>query len=344
LVAFDTQNPPRALTADSEIFHYLKEYLPDGFTIEVTDHGLGRVSFFAKRGAPNIIFNVHIDTVPIVTGWESDPHTLQQSQDKVIGLGACDIKGAAACLLALAHQDERDLALLFTTDEEGADGYCVKAFVASEQAKSFQQAIVAEPTQCRAIVEHAGYVSVKGKFKGFSGHSSNLNALKQSANHAAIQWGQTALNFVNVHYADNSQARFNIGKFNGGVKGNISAGETAIHWSARLDPGADTQKFITSVKACSPKDSDVSWIESFYGEPLPNAEFSNQKAKTFCAENGLNIGTPVGFWTEAAVFNQVGIPAIVLGPGNIEQAHTANEWVLISQLQDAFAIYERLSR
>jgi len=52
----------------------------------------------------------------------------------------------------------------------------------------------------------------------------------------------------------------------------------------------------------------------------------------------------VGFWTEASLFNAAGTPALVLGPGDIKQAHTANEWVDKGQLLKAYAIYEKLSR
>jgi len=165
--------------------------------VSVTDHGLGRVSFFAVRGQPEIIFNVHIDTVPVVEGWNTNPHELTISDTTAVALGACDIKGAAACLLALAQVDSRDLALLFTTDEEGANGHCVKAFVETDTAKKFTQAIIAEPTQCQAVVEHSGFVSVTGQFKGFSGHSSNLEALAKSATHASIRWGNIMLVILN---------------------------------------------------------------------------------------------------------------------------------------------------
>lgn len=63
LVSFDTQNPPRAITGDHPIFAYVRDQLR-GFAIEITDHEDGRVSFFARRGDPDLLFNVHLDTVP----------------------------------------------------------------------------------------------------------------------------------------------------------------------------------------------------------------------------------------------------------------------------------------
>ncbi|TAM95457.1 MAG: M20/M25/M40 family metallo-hydrolase, partial [Rhodanobacteraceae bacterium] len=127
LVAFDTRNPPRAIGTDG-VFDYLRAHLP-GFKVSVIDHGAGAVSLHAMRGKPKLLFNVHLDTVPDSRQWSADPFALHISNDRAIGLGACDIKGAAAGLLAVANASSGDMALLFTTDEEGADPHCVGAFL-----------------------------------------------------------------------------------------------------------------------------------------------------------------------------------------------------------------------
>ena len=100
LVAFDTRNPPR-LIGTGGIFDYLRAQLP-GFRCEVVDHGDGAVSLLAVRGNPRRVFNVHLDTVPSSEAWSADPHVLRVTHDRAIGLGACDIKGAAAALVAAA--------------------------------------------------------------------------------------------------------------------------------------------------------------------------------------------------------------------------------------------------
>ena len=115
LVAFDTRNPPRAIAAEGGIFAYIAGQLP-GFHIEISDHGAGAVSLFAVRGEPRLLFNVHLDTVPDSPAWRADPHTLRVEDDRAIGLGACDIKGAAAALIALAQTTPGDMALLFSAD------------------------------------------------------------------------------------------------------------------------------------------------------------------------------------------------------------------------------------
>ncbi len=345
LVGFDTQNPPRNLSKESEIFSYLSKSLPN-FDIKLYDHDEGRVSFYAKRGSPKILFNVHIDTVPCgnLDDWEHSPHELQVHKETVSGLGSCDIKGAAACLIALSKIDTRDFALLFTTDEEGASGLCIKEFTKAGLAKEYDQVIVAEPTNCEAVIEHSGFVSVHMNFKGLAGHSSNTEALKLSATHHLVQWANSTLDYVKQEYADNTKARFNLGKITGGVKSNISAAEAYANWSARLDPGSDTEDFLEHVKALIPKAADVSWNASFYGPPLPTKEYDNSSTQRYIDKHRLIKGAAVGFWTEASLFNASGTPALVLGPGDIKQAHTANEWVRKDQLVKAYEIYELLSR
>ncbi|MBT8142852.1 MAG: acetylornithine deacetylase [Gammaproteobacteria bacterium] len=343
LVGYDTQNPPRDLHENSDIFLYLSKVLSD-FSIQIFDLGNGSVSFYATRGNPDILFNVHLDTVPAVNEWTQSPHQLVEIQDRVIGLGSCDIKGAAACLIELSKLDSRDLAFLFTTDEEGADGICISEFIQAGFSQGYAQAVVAEPTNCEAITEHCGFLSVAMDFSGLAGHSSNVEALRQSANHHLVTWAQAALDYVNQEYQNNSNARFNIGVLQGGIKSNISADRAYCKWSARLAPGSDMQQFLLDIKDCAPVEANIEWHPSFAGPSLPSKGYDNLASQAFITRHALKTGEPVGFWTEASLFNAGGLPAIVLGPGDIKQAHSADEFVLKTQLQTAFELYEKISR
>ena len=172
LVAFDTRNPPRAIGTGG-IFDYLRAQLP-GFSCTLTDHGAGAVSLFALRGKPKILFNVHLDTVPDSPHWTSSPFDLRVTDDRAIGLGACDIKGAAAALLTAAAQTRGDCAFLFTSDEEANDARCIAAFLT--QKKNYDAVVVAEPTRGEAVLAHRGISSVRMVFAGRAGHASGGNA------------------------------------------------------------------------------------------------------------------------------------------------------------------------
>lgn len=341
LVAFDTQNPPRSLTAESPIFGWVSDVLEPGFEIELTDHGLGRISMLAVRGKPSLLFNVHLDTVPVVEGSRYPALELTRDGDRVYGRGSCDIKGAAACLLEIAGATVEPMALLFTTDEEGASGCCVSEFVSSSQARAFKQVVVAEPTDCLAVMSHRGYLSVKGEFSGKSGHSSEQRALKDNALHKLSNWVAAAVEKAGHMDTEGRRPCFNVGEVHGGIKSNVIADKANLHWSARLSPGDSNEEFLKLMTGLDTSDSSQ-WQVPFSGPPLPTGGMDNSQAESFVETHGIEAGPAVDFWTEAALFAQAGIPAIVLGPGNIAQAHVQNEWVSIEQLERALEIYTKL--
>ena len=84
------------------------------------------------------------------------------------------------------------------------------------------------------------------------------------------------------------------------------------------------------------------WRVPFSGPPLPSAGRNPDAARAWVEALGFDITERVDFWTEAALFSAAGKDAIVLGPGHIEQAHTVDEWVELSQLEQAEALYRRV--
>lgn len=341
LVAFDTQNPPRALAADAPVFAWLGGVLGDKFAIEMTDHGRGRVSMLAVRGEPSLLFNCHLDTVPAIDGARYPALEMTRDGDRVYGRGTCDIKGAAACLLEVACTTQSPMALLFTTDEEGANGCCVAEFLDSGGAGRFKQVVVAEPTDCLAVTSHRGYLSVKGRFEGLAGHSSEQRALADNAIHRLSAWVTAAVEKAVQLDGQGRRSCFNVGEVRGGIKSNVIADNANIHWSARLSPGEDNDGFLEIMDGLDASGS-ARWHVPFSGPPLPTGGMDTTKAQMFVEHHGLESGATVNFWTEASLFAQAGIPAIVLGPGNIAQAHAVDEWVSIEQLQRALTVYTRL--
>ncbi|MBT8116622.1 MAG: acetylornithine deacetylase [Gammaproteobacteria bacterium] len=341
LVGFDTQNPPRNLDGRSHIWDYLRGSLPDGFDIDITDHGKGRVSFFAVRGAPELLFNVHLDTVPVLQGARHPPLELVIEDGRAHGRGACDIKGAAACLMQVAVTTSAPMALLFTSDEEGAEGCCVNEFIAAGHAEPFRQVVVAEPTGCLAETRHRGYLSVKGQFSGVSGHSSEPRSLADNAIHRMACWSAAAIEAMEQADAEDERSCFNIGTVEGGVKSNVIADRVDLHWSARLQAGQDNEAFLDRMNALESA-GFARWHVPFSGPPLPNRANGDEAAAAFALARGLAMGDGLDFWTEASLFSAEGTSALVLGPGHIEQAHAVDEWVELDQLQRVYEIYSRL--
>jgi acetylornithine deacetylase len=344
LVACDTQNPPRLITGDSAIFQHCNAAVGARFNVQVWDHGDGHVSWFAVRGKPTVLFNVHLDTVPFGNGWSSNPLQLRIADERAFGRGVCDIKGAAAVLLTLVEQGAENLALLFTTDEEGAGGCCVERFLDTGKAEQFTQVVVAEPTLCEAVTAHRGFLSVKAWFEGVPGHSSEARALQDNANHQMAVWASAALDVVrnSITSTQDPGPCMNIGLMNGGTKSNVIAGEAFVHWSARLKPGSSNEDFLNIMKGCVPEGAKVSWEVPFAGEPLPAQGRNSAAAERFCTHAGLSKGSAVDFWTEAALFSAAGLPALVLGPGSIMQAHVTDEWLALSQLDRVYDLYRNV--
>ncbi len=342
LVSFDTQNPPRNIQTDSAIFDYLQLHLA-GFEFTLADAGNGCISLLAVRGTPKILFNFHIDTVPVAKGWQRDPFTLNIEDNKVYGLGACDIKGASACMLAAATNTSADLALLFSSDEEAGSSIAVKEFLKTNHG--FKQVIVSEPTQAKAITAHRGIQTAVANFTGKSGHASEQRALTDNAIHKAAKWLTAATKWANEQQSNKHDELqgipFNAGTINGGVKANMIAAECEIKFGFRPLPGQNSVKMLAHLSTLNA--DKISINAGFYGPTLPaeNQIFSEaiNNAETLIENCQLEKGIAVSFWTEAALFSEAGLAAIVFGPGNIAQAHTADEWVTIEQLLKVYEHY-----
>lgn len=338
LVSFDTRNPPRRIGTGG-IFGYLRAQLP-GFRIDVSDHGDGAVSLLAVRGNPRCLFNVHLDTVPSSEAWSADPLRLRLTHDRAIGLGACDIKGAAAGLIAAAQATRGDAALLFSSDEEANDPRCIAAFLGRNHG--FSEAIIAEPTRCEAVLAHRGISSVLLKFKGEAGHASGANAMNANALHQAMRWGGSALALVegeaSARFGGLTGLRFNIGKVEGGIKANVIAPSAEVRFGFRPLPSHDIDTLHARFGACAATGVLERYEETFRGPSLPAGDAATAEDRRLAARDladalGLPIGNAVDFWTEASLFSQAGLTAFVYGPGDIAQAHTADEWVALEQLQ-----------
>ncbi len=351
LVACDTRNPPREIGTDG-IFDYLCANL-SGFECRLHDHGAGAVSLLAWRGRPRRLFNVHLDTVPDSPHWSASPFELRVSGERAVGLGACDIKGAAAAMLAAAQVTQGDVAFLFTTDEEANDARCIAAFLDRQPSASeptFDAVIVAEPTCGEAVLAHRGISSVLMRFAGRAAHASAEQQLSDSALHQAVRWSTRALDHVqslaHARFGGLTGLRFNIGRIEGGIKANMIAPGAELRFGFRPLPSMDSDELLATLRGFA-EVAPAEFHETFRGPALPGgdvaqAESRRLQARDLADELALPIGNAVDFWTEASLFSQAGYTAIVYGPGDIAQAHTADEWVSLDQLAAVAASYQRI--
>jgi acetylornithine deacetylase len=345
LVACDTRNPPRALSKRDRLFAYIGDQLA-GFDVELEDHGDGCVSFLATRGRPRRLVNIHLDTVPDNEQWTRDPLALVVEGERAYGLGACDIKGGAAALLEAAQGSEGDIAILFSTDEEVGQSTCVHTFLASgrELLNELELVVVSEPTQCRAVLAHRGFARGEAIVRGVPGHSSEPRALDDNANHRLADWLHEAIAAARERDEDGALGltglRFNCGIIEGGSADNVIADRARGEFSVRPGPGLDPAAVARELGSLAAAEGAA----LFVGPPLPaaDAERREHAASDLAARLGVDVAPPVDFWTEAALFSAAGFVTFVCGPGDIAQAHVADEWVALEQLERARDFYLRV--
>ena len=176
-----------------------------------------------------------------------------------------------------------------------------------------------------------------------------LQAMQASALHQAIRWGAQALDFVQSHDAQEFGGlhglRFNIGRVEGGIKANVIAPEAELRFGFRPLPSQDMDALHAQFRGFA--NAGVDYEETFRGPSLPGgaasaAEARRHAAQAFAESLRLPIGPAVDFWTEASLFSQAGLNAVVYGPGDIAQAHSADEWVSLQQLSDVTSRYRQL--
>lgn len=347
LIAADTSDPPAMITPEHEaVAHCVRVLEGAGCTVVVKDLGHGCVNVLAVRGTPSRLFNCHLDTVKPNPAWTRNPFELTVEHAHAYGLGACDIKGAAACLLAVAQAIDDPFAVLFTTDEEGGKGVCIDKFLkalgqAGDRSSPWESVIVAEPTGAEIVRRHRGFASFEVRFTGVAGHTSGEHAAERSALHRAVRWASGALDLAAPEGVLDG-ARFNIGIMQGGTASNVVAAETTVRFGFRPEPERDaegrTAARIAALKEGLPDGAE--WVDRFVAPPLNG----DPSLDGVVGGWGVGQGRDVDFWTEAALFEAGGIPAVVLGPGDIAQAHTADEFVEIAQLEACAAAYASIVR
>ncbi len=364
LVGFDTSDPASTVTgAHPIIVRCARELEAAGCEVLVEDLGGGSVNVLAVRGEPRVLFNCHLDTVRADGGWMRDPFSLAVKGERnggwnppplsvvdggwnppplpvvegerVFGLGACDIKGAAACLLVAAKETDGPLAVLLTTDEEGGKGRCIGHFLKTREFEP-DVVVVCEPTGCEAVAGHRGFASFEVSFRGGAGHTSLADATVSSAVHHAVRWANEALSIAETELGD---GRFNIGIIEGGTASNVVASSARVRFGYRPLPGAEAAargtRALQRMEELLPSSSAAAWTERFVG---PALEASAAVIEAI-GQWGVSCGPDVDFWTEAGLFAADGLPAVVIGPGDIAQAHAADEFVEVEQLARCAVVF-----
>lgn len=333
------------------------------------------------QGGKLILLDAHQDTVP-VDGMTIEPFKAELREGRIYGRGACDVKGGMAAILAAVAELARHrppgmptVVVACTVNEEhGFTGALELTKLWTDRSggiipRAPDAALVAEPTDLNAVVAHKGVVRWKCHTKGRAAHSA-----RPDAGHNAIYAMAHVIRAIEYYAAEivgrlpaplggrdpNGQdlgpATVNVGTIHGGTSVNTVPERCSIEIDRRLLPGEEpdeARRHLIDFVNGRLNDRERSGT-SVEHEPLNlrglalsdqcNGPLADRLLLAIgqVTANRRKIGVPYG--TNAAIYAAAGVPSVVFGPGSIDQAHTADEWIDLESLRQAAEIYERFVR
>ncbi|NOR62242.1 MAG: acetylornithine deacetylase [Rhodobacteraceae bacterium] len=367
LVAFPT------ISTDSNLamIEFLAEKLETaGAKVDVLHDASGKkANLFATLGPEvdgGILLSGHSDVVPVADqNWRSDPFKMIAQNGKLYGRGTCDMKGFIAATVAMAPLfaskiKARPLHFAFTYDEETG---CIGAAHLAEnlRGRDFTPsvAIIGEPTEMRIIEGHKGCYEYSTRFHGLEGHGAaperGVNAVEY-----AVRYVQRLLELkeslrdlapIDSHFSP-PWTTINVGALQGGVAHNVIASKAQVDWEMRPVQASDADYVKANLKGYCDHDLLPAMRTVFpearietevIGEVDGLIPVEENEARRIVSElTGTNRADLVPFSTEAGIFQLLGMDVVVCGPGSIEQAHKANEYVSVAQLEHCIGMLARL--
>jgi acetylornithine deacetylase len=365
--------PTVSVDSNLDMIAYLAERL-DSVGAEVAlDHSpCGRkANLFASLGGTGpggIVLSGHTDVVP-VTGqdWTSDPFTMVERDGHLIGRGTCDMKGFIAAAVAMAGDYaalplKRPLHFAFTYDEETG---CIGAQGLAEWLKAREirpkLAIIGEPTLMRVIEGHKGCCEYTTRFHGLAGHGSMPDQGVNAAQ-VAMRYGARLMELaedLKPRAAPDSPfdppwTTINIGRIEGGFTPNVIPETCEMDWEFRPVQDSDF-RFVKSEIADYADNVLLPQMRRVHpgarietevlGEVAGLEPTTVNEARDIVLDlTGGNRAEVVPFGTEAGIFAALGMDVVVCGPGSIAQAHKADEFIALDQLQACLTMLDGLKK
>jgi len=354
--------PSISSESNLDIINYLANKLEScGAKVDVMTSEKGnQANLFATIGPEidgGIVFSGHTDVVPAKElNWNSDPFQLTNKDNALYGRGSCDMKGfIASTLVAAENLKDKKLNLpvhfSFTYDEEIG---CFGALHLSKELKKYKfkpsMVIIGEPTEMEIIEAHKGDCEYTTCFYGMEGHASN-----PEKGLSAIQYGSLFTNKlfelenelkkrapINSPF-DPPWTTIQAGKIEGGVAHNVIAGQCSIDWEMRPVNNED-KDFVKNHLSNYCKNNLLPKMQSKFAKAkietdiigeIPGLIPKKENEIRIIMQELLQSNSTgvISFGTEAGIFQEMDMDVIVCGPGSINQAHKANEFISLSELE-----------
>ncbi|HEX3181684.1 MAG TPA: acetylornithine deacetylase [Beijerinckiaceae bacterium] len=367
LVGFDTESSKSNLP----LIEFVEDYLGklDVPFVRVPNPEGNKAAIFATVGPMNdggIVLSGHTDVVPVAgQSWSSDPFSVRRDGARLYGRGTCDMKGFDATCLAMVPEFlraelKRPVHLLFSYDEEvTCEGplETIRRFGADLPIPG--AVIVGEPTNMEVADTHKSVSTYHTHVRGHEAHSSKP-FLGVSAVHVGCDL-VAELTKIGEDFAraGDPSGRFepaystvHVGTIAGGTARNILAKDCKFHWEFRGLPGVPLRAalerfdaYVEEVRATRLKGFPDTFIETKIEVEVPGlAADAGSPAEALALRlTRSNKTIAVPFATEAGQFQNAGIPTIVCGPGNVNQAHQPDEFIEIAEIEKCIGFLRALA-
>ena len=367
LVAFDTTSHKTNIPLIAFVEEYLARHGIESRRVPTADGQ--KASLFATIGPADgggIALSGHTDVVPVASQkWDTDPFELIERGDKLYGRGTCDMKGYLACCLALvpslaARKLKVPFHIAFSYDEEvGCTGVRPMIGEFGKTLPTPRMVFVGEPSNMTVVDAHKGPVRWRVELTGRAAHSSmphyGVNAIAYAgrligeilAMEEELKSGPLDPRF------DPPWTTTQVTQIEGGTASNVVPVPCWFGWETRALPGFDPFSLQRRLETYA---SEVCLPEM--RKLAPESEIvirAMNHVSAYAADNrsgivpltlklaGQNETLAVSYCTEAGLFQDGGAPAIICGPGDIAQAHTANEFIRVEELEKCLTFLGRLA-
>ncbi|AYF49340.1 acetylornithine deacetylase [Pseudomonas sp. TH21] len=365
LVGFDTTSRESNLQLIEFVHDYLASF---GVASErIYNEDRSKANLFASIGPvqlPGIVLSGHTDVVPVDgQPWTVPPFELTARDGKLFGRGTADMKGYIACVLALVPALveaplRMPVHIALSYDEEvGCLGVRSLLKVLEQRPVKPMLCIIGEPTELKPVLGHKGKLAMRCDVHGEACHSAYAPYGVNAIEHAAELIGE--LGRIGQQLRGTQDARFDppfstvqTGVISGGKALNIVPADCRFDFEIRALPSQDPGEVADALKAYAtqqvlPRMQAVSAQSAIHFTELSAypglvTDERSQAAELIAAFSGSREFGTVAFGTEGGLFDAVGIPTVVCGPGSMDQGHKPDEFVSVDQLAGCDAMLRRM--
>ena len=355
------------------IINWIKSYIESfGITVILVPNEEGNKASLHCRIGPDIdggvILSGHTDVVPVEgQEWTTDPFVLTNKGDgKLYGRGSCDMKGfIACCLAALPGMVQANLSkpiyFAFSYDEEIG---CLAAPALARAIKTHYKetpkyAIIGEPSLMEPIVGQKSIYILETYVNGSAGHSSRIKQ-EVSAIHEAMRlilWLENKMDQLieDQRFDDRfhpPHSSIHIGLFQGGIAPNVIADKAHFFWDLRTIPMDDIQEIVNEFEVyCQHREKElkkifpgftIKTIENHPPVPHLDTKIDEEVVDLIKRISGNSKLDTVSYAAEAGQFANEGFQSVICGPGSIAQAHRADEFITLDQLEKGIEMLNKL--